>query len=70
MAQESPDVRVNELVTHVEITEGVGPLSAAELKKIVELVLEYVRNEQHRLEQRSRDTEINDRIFQPGTRIY
>jgi hypothetical protein len=69
MEQESPDIRINEFVTDVEITEGVGPLSAAELKKIVALVLEHVRNEQYRSEQRSRDTQINDRVFQPNTRI-
>lgn len=70
MAQESPDVRINEFVTDLEITEGVGPLSAAELKKIVALVLEHVRNEQYRSEQRSRDTQINDRVFQPNARIF
>jgi hypothetical protein len=70
MAQESPDVKINEFVTDLEITEGVGPLSAAELKKIVALVLEHVRNEQYRSEQRSRDTQINDRVFQPNARIF
>jgi hypothetical protein len=70
MAQESPDVRINEFVTDVEITEGIGPLSAVDLKKIVALVLEHIGNEQQRLQQRSRDTEINDRVFQPSTRIY
>jgi len=69
MEQEGPDIRINEFVTDVEITEGVGPLSAAELKKIVALVLEHVHNEQYRSEQRSRDTQINDRVFQPNTRI-
>lgn len=70
MAQERPDVRINEFVTDLEITEGVGPLSAAELKKIVALVLEHVRTEQYRSEQRSRDTQINDRVFQPNARIF
>jgi hypothetical protein len=70
MAQESPDVKINEFVTDFEITEGVGPLSAAELKRIVALVLEHVRNEQYRSEQRSRDTQINDRVFQPNARIF
>jgi hypothetical protein len=70
MAQERPDVRINEFVTDLEITEGVGPLSAAELKKIVALVLEHIRTEQYRSEQRSRDTQINDRVFQPNARIF
>jgi len=67
--ENSPDVRINEVVTEINVTEGVGPLSAAEVKRIVTLVLEQLRHEQDRLEQRNRDTRITDRIFQPGARF-
>jgi hypothetical protein len=33
------------------------------------LVLEQVHHEQHRLEERTRDTRINDRAFRPEARI-
>jgi hypothetical protein len=68
-SQESPDVKVNEVVLDLQITEGVGPLSAAEVKRIVMLVLEQVHNEQHRMDERTRDTRINDRAFRPEPRI-
>jgi hypothetical protein len=66
---DSPDVRINEVVTEIDVTEGVGPLSAAQVKQIVKLVLEHIGNEQHRLEQRTRDTRIHDRAFRPETGI-
>jgi hypothetical protein len=69
MAQGSPDVKINEFVTEIEVTEGVGPLSAAQVKQIVTLVLEHVSNEQRRSEQRARDTRIHDRAFRPEAGI-
>ncbi len=67
--QGSSDVRIDEVVTEIEVTEGVGPLSAAQVKQIVRLVLEHVSNERYRLEQRARDTRIHDRAFRPETGI-
>jgi hypothetical protein len=67
-SQGGPDVRINEVVTQIDVTEGVGPLSAADIKRIVALVLEQVREEQDRREQRTRDTRINDRAFRPEPR--
>jgi sensor domain CHASE-containing protein len=61
----SPDVRINEVVTDIAVTEGVGPLSAQEVKKIVALVMEQVRTEQDRHAQRAKDTTIRDRAYQP-----
>jgi hypothetical protein len=70
MGQEAgPDVKINEVVTEINVTEGIGPLSAADVKRIVVLVLEQFRHEQDRMEQRGRDTRINDRAFRPEARL-
>lgn len=61
----SPDVRINEVVTDIAVTEGVGPLSAADVKRIVAIVMAQVREEQDRHAQRGKDTTIRDRAYQP-----
>jgi hypothetical protein len=65
-APNTPDVRIDEFVTEITVTEGVGPLSAQEVKRIAMLVLEQLRAEQGRAEQRKRDATIRDRAFMPG----
>ncbi len=62
------NVRINEVVTDLEITEGVGALSPEEVKKLVKLVLEQVRHEQDKAEQQKRDTKITDRAYHPDVR--
>jgi hypothetical protein len=62
---DSPDVRINEVVTEIAVTEGVGPLSAEEVKRIVAIVMAQVRTEQDRHAQRAKDTTIRDRAYQP-----
>ena len=64
---ETPDVRINEVVTDIAVTEGVGPLSAQDVKRIVAIVLDQVRTEQDRQAQRAKDTTIRDRAYQPRT---
>lgn len=61
----SPDVRINEVVTEIAVTEGVGPLSAEDVKRIVAIVMAQVKTEQDRLAQRAKDTNIRDRAYQP-----
>jgi hypothetical protein len=61
----SPDVRINEVVTDIAVTEGVGPLSAEDVKRIVAIVMAQVRTEQDRLAQRAKDTTITNRAYQP-----
>lgn len=60
------DVRIGEVVTDLVITEGVGPLSPQEVKALVALVLEQVRQEQQRSNDRERDTRVFDRAFRPS----
>jgi len=63
MPDEPNQVEINEVRTNVVITEGIGPLSKADVQRLVTLVLEHVRHEQDRNEQRKRDTEITNRVF-------
>jgi hypothetical protein len=63
--QGTPDVRINEVLTEIVVTEGVGPLNAEEVKRIVAIVLSQVRTEQDRIAQRAKDTAIRDRAYQP-----
>ena len=62
---DSPNVRINEVVTDIAVTEGVGPLSAADVKRIVAIVLAQVKTEQDRHAQQAKDTTIRDRAYQP-----
>lgn len=59
------DVRIGEVQTDVTITEGVGPLSAEDMKTLVTKVLEHVRREREQDAQRDEDTRIHDRAFRP-----
>jgi hypothetical protein len=59
------DVKIGEVVTEMVVSEGVGTLGPEEVKKLVGLVLEQVRQERDRSEQRERDTAIKDRVFRP-----
>jgi hypothetical protein len=62
---QSPDVRINEVATEIQVTEGVGPLSAEQVKKLVALVLAQVKHEQDRNSQRQKDTGIRDQAYVP-----
>jgi hypothetical protein len=62
---DTPDVRINEVVTDISVTEGVGPLSAEDIKRIVGIVLTHVRTDQDLQAQRAKDTTIRDRAYQP-----
>jgi hypothetical protein len=59
------DVRINDLVTEVVVTDPVGPLAAEDVQKIVNLVLEHVRADQERRAQQTRDTALADRSYDP-----
>jgi hypothetical protein len=57
------DWRINEVSTELVVTESVGALGPAEVKRIVAIVLEYLRNEKHNSAQRERDTAVTDRAY-------
>jgi hypothetical protein len=58
-------VEIGEVKTDVIVTEGVGPLSKADVQRLVSLVLEHVRHEQDKNAQREKDTGISNRVFPP-----
>jgi hypothetical protein len=58
------DWRINEVSTELVVTESVGSLKPEEVKKIVAIVLDHIRQEKHRAAQHERDTSINDRAYQ------
>ena len=60
------DVRIGEVTTELTVTDSVGPLSPEDVKRLVALVLEQVRQEHDRATLRARDTAITDRVFRPG----
>jgi hypothetical protein len=68
MPDELNQVEIGEVRTDVVITEGVGPLSKADVQRLVTLVLEHVRHEQDRNAQREKDTGITNRVFPPHVR--
>ncbi len=57
------DVRIDEVAADVVISEGVGALSAQDVRRLVTLVLEQVRREHDRSMERSNDTRVQDRAF-------
>jgi hypothetical protein len=57
------DVRIGEVVTEIVVTEGIGPLGPDEVRSLVALVLDHVRQDQQRRSDRTRDTELRDRVF-------
>lgn len=61
---DGPDIRIGEVVTDIVVTEGVGTLSADDVKRIVALVVEHLRHEQDRIAQRTHDTAIHNQAYQ------
>jgi hypothetical protein len=68
MADEPNQVEISEVKTDVVITEGVGPLSRADVQRLVSLVLEHIREEKGRGEQKEQDTGITNRVYPPHVR--
>jgi hypothetical protein len=68
MADEPNRVDIGEVRTDVVITEGVGPLSRADVQRLVSLVLAQVRHEQDMNGQREKDTGIDNRVYPPHVR--
>lgn len=61
-------VEVNQVRTEIIVTDGVGPLSKADVQQLVTLVLQHVRHEQDMNEQRAKDTTIENRVYPPQER--
>lgn len=61
-------VEVNHVQTEIIVTEGVGPLSRADVQHLVSLVLQHLRHEQDMNEQREKDTTIQGQVYPPQER--
>lgn len=68
MAETPSQVNIQKVQTDMVITEGVGPLSAADVQQIVSLVLAQVRHAQSSDEQREKDVGIDNRVYPPHVR--
>lgn len=60
----SSDVRIGEVQTEVVVTEGVASLSPEDVKRIVEIAMQQVRQEQDRMAQQKRDTSVFDSNYE------
>lgn len=63
---EPNQVGIGEVKTDIVVTEGIGPMSRADVQKFVSLVLEHLRHEQDKNAQREKDTGINNRTIPPA----
>jgi hypothetical protein len=63
MTDEPNRVEINGVRTDVVVTEGVGPLSKADVQRLVSLVLDHLRQEQDRNSSRNNATAIENRVF-------
>ena len=68
MQNEPNQVEIGEVRTDIVITEGVGPLSRADVQRLVSLVLEQVRQDMDRGAQRQKDAGITNRVYPPHVR--
>lgn len=62
------DYHVGEVLTEIVVSEGVGSLSPAEVRKLVALVLEHVQGEQDRIARKEKDTVVRDRASSSSSR--
>lgn len=62
MPDEPKQVEVGQVKTDIVITEGIGPLSRADVQQLVSLVLEQIRHEQDRAVQREKETTITNGV--------
>jgi len=68
MADMPNQVEVNHVQTEIIVTDGVGPLSKADVRQLVTLVLDNLRHEQDLNEQRTKDTTIENQVYPPQER--
>ena len=57
------NVQINEVQTNLEITESVGALAPSEVKKLVALVIEHLKNQRDHEDRRRRDDTVTDHAY-------
>jgi hypothetical protein len=58
-----PDIQINEVHTDLEITDSVGSLGPAEVKKLVALVLAQLKVQKYHEELRDRDNRLQNSAY-------
>ena len=61
------DVRIGEVITEMVVTESVGSLGPDEVKRVVEIAMQQLRQEQDRKAQQQRDTAVFDSSYEAHT---
>jgi hypothetical protein len=61
------DVRIGEVHTDMVVTEGVASLSPEDVKRLVEIAVQQVKQEQDRKAQQQRDTSVYDSNYEAHT---
>ena len=57
------DIHINEVHTELEITDSVGALGPAEVKKLVALVMAQLKAQEHHDELRERDDQLHNSAY-------
>jgi hypothetical protein len=57
------DIHINEVHTDLEITDGVGTLSPADVKKLVTLVLAQLKTQKYHEELCGRDNRLQNSAY-------
>lgn len=57
------DIHINEVHTELEITDSVGTLSPADVKKLVALVLAQLKMQKYHEELRGRDNRLQNSAY-------
>jgi len=68
MADVPNQVNIHDVRTDVIITEGIGPMSQADLRRLMALVLEQIEQHHDANAQRKEDTAIGNRVDPPHVR--
>ena len=61
------DVRIGEVHTDMVVTEGVASLSAEDVKRLVDIAMQQVKQEQDRKAQQQKDTSVYDSNYEAHT---
>jgi hypothetical protein len=57
------DIHINEVHTELEITDSVGALGPAEVKKLVALVMAQLKAQEHHKELHERDNRLQNSAY-------
>ena len=57
------DIRIEEVQTDLEITESVGTLAPAEVKRLIALVMEQLKTKERHEERRKRDDQLRNTAY-------